>query len=144
MTRLKNDGPRLVTLRRPRERTDDHDTLQTLTATAAEFRDARDWRQFHTLKEMILSLSLEASELLELTQWRDGETLETHASANRARFGEELSDILYWTLLIAKELDLDLRLAFREKMAKNEAKYPIEHARGSRRKYDELPTNRSS
>lgn len=113
-------------------------TLSELTALVTRFRDEREWRQFHNPKDMAISLCLEAAELLEHTQWRGGKDLEKYLEANRGPVGEELSDVLYWVLLLAHDLQIDLGAAFRAKMAANAAKYPVERARGSRRKYDEL------
>lgn len=115
------------------------DTLRDLTSAAAAFRDARDWKQFHGFKEMFISLQLEASELLEHAQWRTGAELERHIRDRKEAVADELSDILYWVLLIARDLDVDLGDAFIEKLRKNDLKYPVEKSRGSFRKYDELP-----
>jgi dCTP diphosphatase len=115
------------------------DTLRDLTSAAAAFRDARDWKQFHGFKEMFISLQLEASELLEHAQWRTGAELERHIRSRKGAVADELSDILYWVLLVAEDLEIDLDQAFYEKLRKNAAKYPVEKSRGSFRKYDELP-----
>jgi NTP pyrophosphatase (non-canonical NTP hydrolase) len=112
-------------------------TLDDLTNQVVQFRDERDWKQFHNPKDMALSLCLEAAELLELTQWRDGERLEAHLREHRSAVGDELADVLYWVLLIAHDLDIDLTTAFTAKMATNADKYPIAQARGSREKYAE-------
>jgi dCTP diphosphatase len=114
------------------------DTLTFLTGLAERFRAARDWKQFHNLKDMVISLTLESSELLELTQWKNGDLLAESAADKREQFAHELADVLYWTLLIAKELDIDLKQSFQEKMALNEAKYPLEKVKGSYLKYTEL------
>ena len=114
------------------------DTLRELTSAATAFRDARDWKQFHGFKEMFISLQLEASELLEHAQWRTGVELEGHIRAHKETVADELSDVLYWVLLIAKDLDIDLAEAFAEKLRKNELKYPVETSRGSFRKYNEI------
>jgi NTP pyrophosphatase (non-canonical NTP hydrolase) len=113
-------------------------TLQQLTDLANRFRDDRDWRQFHNFKDMALSLNLEVSELCELMQWKNGEDLDAHLAANRPRVGEELSDILYWVLAIASDLQIDLDHAFRQKLEANAKKYPIEKSKGRATKYTEL------
>ena len=112
--------------------------LSELTTRILAFRDARDWRQFHTPKDVALSLNLEASEVLEWMQWRQGDDLTRHLEANRDAVGEELADVLYWTLLLAHDLGIDLGDAFARKMEKNGAKYPVEKAHGSHRKYTEI------
>ena len=78
-------------------------TIAELTELAIKFRDERDWKQFHNPKDMALSLVLEASELLELMQWKNGDELMAHLAKNRAAMGEELSDVLFWVLAIAND-----------------------------------------
>jgi dCTP diphosphatase len=112
-------------------------TIDDLTKLVLKFRADRDWEQFHNPKDMALSLVLEAAELLELMQWRNGAALEKHLRANKRRVEEELSDVLGWILLLANDLDIDLPDAFRRKVKHNEAKYPVEKARGSAKKYTE-------
>ena len=75
-------------------------------------------------------------------QWKNGDVLRSHLAEKRQEVGEELSDILYWTLLIAHDLDIDLAKAFDEKMILNEIKYPVKSARGSSKKYRDLNTIR--
>ena len=99
------------------------------------FRDDRDWRQFHTPKDLAISLSLEAAELLEVFQW-SGADLECRDKLERIR--EELADVLSCCVLMADVCGLDLDEILREKVAKNEAKYPVEKARGRADKYTEL------
>ena len=100
-----------------------------------KFRDDRDWRQFHTPKDLAISLSLEAAELLELFQW-SGADLE--CTGNRDKLREELADVLSYCILLADVCGLDLDEIMNEKVTKNEAKYPVEKARGSAAKYTEL------
>lgn len=113
-------------------------TLADITRRILQFRDERNWAQFHNPKDMAISLSLEAAELLELTQWKNGGDLAAHLSERREEVGDELSDVLYWTLLIAHDLGIDMAVAFEGKMLKNEKKYPPETARDSSKKYTEL------
>ena len=116
-----------------------HD-LKALTAKLLAFRDARDWRQFHSLRNLITSLNLEAGELLELTQWRsDGEVEALPADpASHEALRDECADVLLYLLLIADKAGIDLLAAAEAKLAKNEAKYPVAKAYGSRAKYTEL------
>lgn len=111
-----------------------------LTAAILEFRDARDWRQFHSLRQLIVSLNLEAAELLELTQWKsDAEIDALPADAVKGEdLRDECADILYYLLLIADTAGFDLAEAARAKLLKNAVKYPVDKARGSRAKYTEL------
>lgn len=112
----------------------------SLTAALLEFRDVRDWRQFHSLRNLIVSLNLEAAELLELTQWKsDAEIDVLPAEAKSAEaLRDECADILLYLLLIADVAGIDLVAAARTKLLKNGEKYPVEKARGSRAKYTEL------
>ena len=99
------------------------------------FRDDRDWRQFHTPKDLAISLSLEASELLEVFQW-SGTDLECGEKMDRIR--EELADVVNYCILMADVCGLDLDEIVNAKVTRNEAKYPVEKARGSAAKYTEL------
>ncbi|MDY3282454.1 MAG: nucleotide pyrophosphohydrolase [Dysosmobacter sp.] len=99
------------------------------------FRDDRDWRQFHTPKDLAISMSLEAAEVLELFQW-SGTDLECADKLPRLR--EELADVLSYCILLADVCGLDLDEIMNEKVDKNEAKYPVDKARGRSAKYTEL------
>lgn len=112
--------------------------IARMTAQAVAFRDARDWKQFHNPKDMALSLSLEAAELVELMQWRNGPALIEHLRRRRTDLADELSDVLYWVLTIAHDFEIDLPRAFAAKLAKSARKYPVRKARGQALKYTEL------
>jgi len=114
--------------------------LKALTVALLEFRDARDWRQFHSLRNLITSLNLEAAELLELTQWKtDAEIDALPADVQSAEaLRDECADILLYLLLIADTAGIDLVNAARAKLLKNAEKYPVDKAFGSRAKYTEL------
>ena len=114
--------------------------LKTLTERLIAFRDARDWRKFHGLKNLILSLNLESAELLELAQWKDDAEVEAALSdpAFRARLAEESADVLLYLLLICERAGIDLIAAAAEKIEINAAKYPVDKARGNARKYTDL------
>ena len=100
-----------------------------------QFRDDREWRQFHTPKDLAISLSLEAAELLEIVQW-SGTDLECRDKLGRIR--EELADVLSYCVLMADVCGLDLDEILNAKVDQNAAKYPVEKARGSAAKYTEL------
>ena len=100
-----------------------------------KFRDDRDWRQFHTPKDLAISLTLEAAELLEVFQW-SGADLECRDKLERIR--EELADVMSCCVLMADVCGLDLDEILNAKVDKNAAKYPVEKARGSAAKYTEL------
>jgi len=114
--------------------------FSALTAAILEFRNARDWRQFHTLRNLIVSLNLEAGELLELTQWKSDAEIDALPSDEKSAeaLRDECADILLYLLLIADKAGIDLAAAAREKLAKNAVKYPVDKAFGSRAKYTEL------
>ena len=103
-----------------------------------EFRDARDWKQFHNPKDLAISLSLEASEVLEHFQWKSKEEIEKYIKTNKNEIGEELADVFYWVLLLANDLNINIENAFELKMKKNAKKYPIKKAKGKHSKYTEL------
>jgi len=114
--------------------------LDDLTRQLIEFRDARDWRQFHSLKDLILSLSLEASELLELSQWKPEADFEKEAVTEpmQQRLREECADVLLYLLLIAERSGIDLQQAAAEKIKANAEKYPVEKSHGRSTKYTQL------
>ena len=99
------------------------------------FRDDREWRQFHTPKDLAISMCLEAAELLEIFQW-SGSDVECREKKEKVR--EELADVLSYCILMADVWGLDLDEIMNAKVDKNEAKYPVEAARGSAAKYTEL------
>src|SRR5687767_13152736 len=103
-----------------------------------EFRDARDWMQFHNAKDMAAAIAIEAGELQELFLWKGREDLPTVLEAKRGAIQDELADIAVYVLEMADNLQIDLKTAILEKLEKNAAKYPIHLARGSSKKYTEL------
>jgi NTP pyrophosphatase (non-canonical NTP hydrolase) len=113
-------------------------TLDELTARAVAFRDARDWRQFHSPKELAIALSLEAAEVLELMQWKQGEALQAHLQEEKENLADELSDVLHALVLLAHDQGIDLAGAFEAKMMKNGRKYPVEKCKGKAVKWDRL------
>ena len=114
--------------------------LKKLTEKLLQFRDARDWAQFHSLRNLIVSLNLEAAELLELTQWKSDEEIAALPADPKAceALRDECADVLLYLLLIADKTGIDLEMAALSKLEKNAAKYPVEKFYGSSRKYDQL------
>ncbi len=114
--------------------------LDELTRRLIAVRDARDWRPFHGLKNLMLSLNLEAAEILELAQWKSDDEIEQAAAdpGFRDRLGEECADVLLYLLLICERAGIDLETAARAKIDLNAVKYPVEKARGNARKYTSL------
>lgn len=100
-----------------------------------KFRDDRNWKQFHNPKDLAISISLEAAELLEIFQW-SGEDVYCRDKMEQIR--EELADVLNYSILMADACGLDLDEIIRDKVKKNNEKYPVEKAYGSKEKYTEL------
>lgn len=112
--------------------------IESLTKRILDFRDARDWKQFHNPKDMALSLVLESAEVMEHFQWKNTEEIEKHVKKDKEDIADELADVLYWVLLMSHDLDINLLDALDKKQSKNEAKYPVEKAKGRHTKYTEL------
>lgn len=117
---------------------EDSRSIEKLTEEIIEFRDARDWAQFHNPKDLALSLVLEATEFMEHFQWKKDEDISSYLATNKDELAAELADVLYWVLLISHDLEIDPIEALAEKLRINEAKYPIDKARGTATKYDRL------
>lgn len=100
-----------------------------------KFRDDRDWKQFHNPKDLAISISLEAAELLEVFQW-SAEDIKCEGKINKIK--EELADVVNYCILMADVCGLDLDEIVRDKIKCNHEKYPVEKAFGSKEKYTEL------
>ena len=112
--------------------------LEDLTHRIVAFRNERDWKQYHSPRNLAASISIEAAELLELFQWSSDATVEADVEANRDDLERELADTAIYLLLLAHDTGVDLAAAIERKLAENEAKYPSDIARGRRDKYDRL------
>lgn len=102
---------------------------------ALEFRDEREWAQFHNPKDLAVSISIEASELLECFQWSGSDT---SADGREQRLREELADVLIYGIYMADAIGADIPQIIDEKLRLNAAKYPVGRARGKSAKYTEL------
>lgn len=100
-----------------------------------KFRDDRDWKQFHNPKDLAISISLEAAELLEVFQW-SAEDITTEGKMDKIR--EELADVLNYCVLMADVCGLDIDEIVMEKIKRNNEKYPVDKAKGSKEKYTQL------
>ena len=100
-----------------------------------KYRDDRNWRQFHNPKDLALSISLEAAELLEVFQWSGSDTV---CESKKDKIREELADVLNYCILMADVCGLDMDEIVQEKIKCNNAKYPVEKAKNNAKKYDEL------
>jgi NTP pyrophosphatase (non-canonical NTP hydrolase) len=112
--------------------TDPSTTVDDLKRLVARFVDERNWRQFHTPKNLSMSIAVEAAELMEHFQWLTAEESLAVAgdAGKRDAAGEELADVVCYALAMANALELDLAGTIERKMAKNAQKYPAEEFRG--------------
>lgn len=112
-------------------------SFDALRSDLRAFVEERAWDVFHTPKDLALSLSVEAAELLEVFQWR-APAAKDLTPEDRQRIAEELGDVVMYAMLLADKAGIDLLDATRAKLATNRAKYPVEKARGRAEKYDRL------
>ena len=106
--------------------------IQEIIEELRTFNQERDWDQFHNGKDLAIGLSVEASELLEAFLWKNPEDV----SIDKVR--EELADVLNYAFQMADKYDLDIKKIMLDKIARNAQKYPVEKAKGSAKKYNEL------
>lgn len=97
-----------------------------------KFRNERDWEQFHNPKDLALAINVEAGELLELFLWKNAD------EANKEKVKEELADIFAFAFLLAEKYQFDVKEIVLEKIKQNAEKYPVEKAKGTAKKYNEL------
>ena len=91
-----------------------------------KFRDERNWMQFHDPKNLAISISIEAAELLEHFQWKTDVQFKAYLETHKDEVADELIDVLYWVLLMSHDLDIDIAKEFKRKMQKNALKYPLD------------------
>ena len=113
-------------------------TLAQLTQRVLRHRDERQWAQFHTPKELAISLCVESAELLSLMQWKSPAEVEQVVAAKRPQVQDELADVFHSVLLLASDLKIDLGEALEQKLKKDAEKYPVAKAKGRNSKYSEL------
>jgi len=106
--------------------------MNEITAALINFRNERDWEQFHNTKDLALAINIEAAELLELFLWKNAE------DANPEKVKEELADVFAFAFLLADKYGFDVKEIILDKIKKNGEKYPIDKAKGTAKKYDEL------
>ncbi len=120
---------------------DKNTNLEILKELLREFRDERDWFQFHDPKNLAEAISIEAGELQELFLWKDKDTIIKEIEEDlifRERIGEELADVLIFCINFANATNLDISSIIIDKMKKANKKYPVKKARGKSTKYTEL------
>ena len=113
-------------------------TIERLTQRVLRHRDERHWAQFHTPKELAISLCVESAELLSIMQWKTGDDLARTVAAKHGQIQDELADVLHSVLLLASDLKVNLAAALEQKLVKDAEKYPVHKARGRNTKYTDL------
>jgi len=113
-------------------------TIEALTAEIRAFRDARDWQQFHNPKELAVAITAEAGELLQHFVWQNPDQSNRRIVDRRGEIESEIADVAILLFELADNSGIDLAAAMRAKLARNEERYPVEKARGSNAKYNEL------
>lgn len=106
--------------------------IKKITDKLIKFRNERDWEQFHNPKDLALAINIEAGELLENFLWKSPE------EANIEKIKEELADVFAYALLLAEKYDFDVKEIVLDKILKNGEKYPVDKAKGTAKKYNEL------
>jgi NTP pyrophosphatase (non-canonical NTP hydrolase) len=106
--------------------------IRIITDALVEFRNDRDWEQFHNPKDLAIALNIEASELLEAFIWKDA------SAANPAKIKEELADVFAYAFLMADKCGLNVKDIVLEKIKQNSQKYPVEKSKGNANKYNEI------
>ncbi len=120
----------------------DKDTyIQELKNLLKDFRDKRDWKQFHNPKDLAEAIAIEAGELLELFLWKTPEDIKEKMNSDskfKEKVAEELADVINFCINFANAADLDIHTIVKNKLAKNDKKYPVDKAKGTANKYNEL------
>ena len=117
---------------------DNKTTIDDLKNIVKDFCEKRDWDQFHDPKELAIGISTEANELLEIFRFKDKKQMqELMNSVRKQEVSDELADVLYFVLRFAQMNDIDLSTSIKNKIEKNDKKYPIEKSKGSNKKYNE-------
>lgn len=106
-----------------------------LIAKILQFRDDRNWKQFHNPKDLAISISLEAAELLEIFQWSGVDVV---VPEKKEEISEELADVMIYCALMADAMGLDMNEIISNKLEKNAEKYRLDKSFGSKKKYTEL------
>jgi NTP pyrophosphatase (non-canonical NTP hydrolase) len=112
--------------------------LLNLQQKLVKFRDERDWKQFHTPKDIAISVALEAAELLEHFQWKSADDVEELLKTKKTEIAEEMADVFNWIVLLSHDLGIDIIRVANDKIESNSRKYPIDKSKGSAKKYTEL------
>jgi NTP pyrophosphatase (non-canonical NTP hydrolase) len=109
--------------------------LKDISTALVNFRDDRDWEQFHDSKNLATAISIEAAELNELFLWK---TVKESEEVDKEKLKEELADVFAYAFLLAEKHKLDVKQIVLDKIKRNGEKYPIDKAKGTAKKYNEL------
>lgn len=109
--------------------------IKQITEALIKFRNERDWEQFHTTKNLAIAISIEAAELNEIFLWKDVKESE---ECDKEKIKEELADVFAYAFLLAEKHNLNVKQIVLDKIKRNGEKYPIDKAKGSAKKYNEL------
>ena len=114
--------------------------LEVLKSALRRFRDDRNWRQFHKPKDLAMAVSIEAGELLERFLWKSEDEIKADLESpkERQKIDEEMADVFITAINFANALEIDITQAVLRKIEQNDIKYPVEKAKDSAKKYDEL------
>ena len=115
-----------------------NDSIHALTQRIVAFRDARDWKQFHSPKELSVAIAAEAGELLQHFVWQSTEQSVQRAIDRKQEIASEMADVAILLMELADVLHVPLGEAVADKLTRNEERYPADKARGSNKKYNEL------
>jgi NTP pyrophosphatase (non-canonical NTP hydrolase) len=109
--------------------------IREITGALLQFRNDRDWEQFHDSKNLAVAISIEAAELNEIFLWK---TIKESEEVSKEKIKEELADIFAYAFLLAEKHQLDVKEIVLDKIKRNGEKYPVDKSKGSAKKYDEL------
>ncbi len=112
--------------------------INQLTEKINQIRDDREWRQFHTPKNLAMSVAIEAGELLEEFQWLDDKELKNISLEKKSKIGLEIADVLIYLLMLSDDLEIDVMESIKAKLNEVNKKYPIEKSKGRSTKYNQL------
>ena len=112
--------------------------LEEINKKVLKFRDDRNWKKFHNPKNLAISISVEANELLEHFQWKNLKESKEYAKNNKDEISSEIADIIIYLLYLCHDLNIDLADSIDKKLKENNSKYPISKSKGKSLKYDQL------
>lgn len=110
-------------------------SLEEIKELIIQFREERDWKQFHRIKDLLIGLNIEVAELQELFLWKSDNEIQ---QIKKVDIENEIADIFIFLTYICDEFDIDLKTAISNKIELNKKKYPVEKSKGSNKKYNEL------